>query len=200
MSMSQEVREFLRAHPGKTYNNASLREGLATDEAQGISVALNYLHNNKEINRKKNPDGGGYVYWSGTELPAAEGARMVNGRDTKDDDEVVAPPKAKKAKPGRGPKQSRVAKAAKPKKEKKAKKAKRTPVRRPPQMLPVSIGYVPPGIPEAPTDSAAPGIAVFGIRHDGKLVIDNDGQAVALAKPEVQRLQGFLKTVSPLWS
>lgn len=57
--------------------------------------------------------------------------------------------------------------------------------------------------PETPVkadDEIKPGAAVFAIRHDGQLGIDNSGMAVSLPKLEVQRLQEFLKTVSSLWN
>ncbi len=203
MSTTNEVREFLRAHSGQKYSNAALRDELDTDDSQGVSVALNYMHNNKELHREKNPDGAGYLYWIGTEAPAASGARLVKGQASADDDEVKPPSAsaaAKKILASRVPKQSRVAKTAKPKKEKKTKKAKRVDLQRGHAGAPAPDAPTPPAPTAANTDSAAPGVAVFGIRHDGKLVIDNDGQAVALAKPEVQRLQCFLNTVSPLWS
>lgn len=61
MSTTNTVREFLRAHSGQKYSNATLRAQIGTDDAQGVSVALNYMHTNKEIQREKNTEGTGYV-------------------------------------------------------------------------------------------------------------------------------------------
>lgn len=184
MSMNEQVREFFRAHPGVKFDNAQLREKLDTDDAQAISVALNVMHNNGELKREARSAGNGFRYWTGTAAPDL--VRTVKGRDTTDDDEVgTKPARVKK------PKAAKKAKAAKPPKEKKTKRKykKRTPPQAP----------APATDPDPPANGS-PGSAVFAIRQDGELGIDNGGKVVALPKSEVQRMQAFLKTVSPLWN
>lgn len=70
--------------------------------------------------------------------------------------------------------------------------------RTPPQALPVPIAErIATALP-APIALKAP--ALFAIRDDGMVGISLGTNAVSLPPAEVQRLQDFLKTVSPLWS
>lgn len=180
MSTTQEVREYFRMHRNEKIDTAGIRDALAIDDAQKAALAMNQLHANGEIQREKKSTGAGYQYWMpaddsrGPSSPAVAAAAIA---------------KTRSAKSGRGPKQSGV---AKPPKEK---KAKRKYTRRAHAQAQAALPAI------SPSSSAEwIGSAVFAIRHDGQLGIDNDGHAIALPRPEVQRLQEFLKTVSPLWS
>lgn len=219
MSMLAEVREFLRTHSGKQYNNAALREAMATDDGQAISVALNQLHKNKEVSRARSDAGGGFHYWMGA-APAST-ARTVNGKDTADDDDEkpsmpastvkeiervldAAERGRKKKSKNAGPKQSRVKRKVKADAMAKTKR-KYTRKAKPANAPKVKRKYTHRAPPQEQTPSPAAvaldsSAAVFAIRQDGELGIDRDGQAVSLPRMEVQRLQAFLKTVAPLWS
>lgn len=175
MSVNQQVREFFSSHIGEKFDNAMLRQALDTDEAQAISVALNVMHTNGEISREKRPAGPGYLYWMG--VASKTDIRTVKGSATVDDDEP--PPENAKVKPTT--------------KKEKRKYKKRAPPIALPTTLPAPSPAALPAIPSTAT-------ALFAIRDDGMVGIALGNESVSLPAAEVQRLQNFLKTVSPLWN
>ncbi len=177
MSMVNQVREHFAAHPGVRFDNAALCKALDAEPAQ-VSVALNQMFSNSEVQRAKREAGIGYDYWTGKAAapkamsPGAVASKVLQER-AKSATTAKAPdgahkPKTKKAKKTRAPKAEKVQ-----------------------------------TISAAATESSLvspAGSVEFAIRHDGELSINSQGVAVSLRRSDVQRLKGFMTTVAPLWS
>ena len=107
MTITEQVRDHFRAHPGLHFDNAMLRVALDIDEAQQISVALNALHNAGELKREKK-EGHGFDYW----VPASHNGASPAPISPKDLVARLAGDRAAKAsKPEKKAKRGRPAKA-----------------------------------------------------------------------------------------
>lgn len=170
MSTTQAVREHFQSHPGEQFDNAQLREALDIDDGQSISVALNQMFNNGEIQREKK-DGMGYAYWMGTRAGAARkgGSAPVSAKAAVAQLEKLLAPRAAA---GSGDE---------------------------PRSTPARARANPPAQDLADAGGDHTSMVLFSVRSDGMLGIDNEGQIVALRREDVQRLQVFLSTTEALW-
>ena len=195
MSITQQVRQWFESHRDTRIDNAGMRAALDLDDGQQISVALNALNAAGEITREKKNEGHGFEYWlsspgvksASAPLSAREiAARLITERPG------ATPQAAKKL--------ARVAKktAAKKKAGKKRKYTRRA--------APHHLSPLPDPLQRVEREKSGRGAPAdaqrasdFAINEDGDLGISAGGTRIALARPEVQRLQGFLKTTAPLW-
>lgn len=205
-TVADEIRAALKdvRGDGLTPEEVYVKCNSATSADQ-ISIALSAfvkrdeairttVHGQRAGRFRLNPQ---YVPARGQEEPG-NGARLVMG-SAHDDKQTPGPKPGKKNKKKRG-------KAAKKKAGKKRKYTRRVAPHPLPTLSHQGRGKrfknsLSPGGRETERGASAAGqrASDFAINEDGDLGISAGEHKIALSRPEVQRLQGFLNTTAPLW-